>query len=515
MSERVIIELSEDIVNAMTDKEVEIIKLQKMMIKDLTHECNSYKNQLTTLIDSSSKHEIEVIELETQLDDLTARIADLIDKNNKLEDIHEDSVRSEEFHSLQSKYDQAAVTLEVNKATLKATLKTSHELERKLTDAQFKLGTLKHEHQDLTDSHKSISADNHFLTTQFKKEHEELVTANKLIAELKNDVSGFPIRMDNACKAAVKQYIDTHKEQSKVYIDKSDDQLKQSKKEIEQLNAELRTKNDEITSLNNCLALKDKDILDLEDMINIIEQKNEKSVGVYQQLEEQNKAQLKYCRDASELIASIHADNVKLQRDVVYLQQMFDFFGGKKVYTSESGITVFMLHNDFRECVSVPDWYEDKDTPNPLYPVFWVVHPNGMGHMVMIDKLKEHLLLPADLPKKYLVKNSEHTAIFEAIKKISLAEYVNALHVVTEISKKVAINAEYLDYNFAKTFDRSEFVRKCIIHGCLEKDKIKAMEEGFLLLNTLSTNYRNKQKAIKQRKLRQESSQSKKKKKKK
>lgn len=498
MSERIVIELSEDIVDGMDDKEIEIVKLQKMMVKELTRERDSLANRLAVLVEQSSKHEIEALEYESQLDSLTARIGSLIDENHRLEDKAEDSINIAAFDELQAKHDEVTIKLDVNKKTLAQVLKTSHELERKLADAQFRLGTATQSRDEYLAELTAVKNDNVFLKDRHESNESELAAANKLIKELELDVSGFHARIDNACKAAVKQYKDTH-QQSNVESKADNQQVLELKRQLKDEKAITATLTERIETTAYYLSelqiiCADKDAA---------EEASQKMLAPLMKsladLGTQNMKYEKYGKECSELVASIHADNVALKRDNLYLSQLMDFFGGQRIYTSPKGVTVFMLHNNFKECVEVPKCYADADTPDPAYPVFWVVHPNALGHMIMLNKSRDALLLPANLPKKYLISNGLHQEIFDAIKSVPLSKYIKALDDATEVSKKISLNAEYLDYDFAKPFERAEFIKKCIKHKCLDPEKLKDMEDNFMTLNALTSTYNIKQKAIQTR----------------
>lgn len=498
MSERIVIELSEDIVDGMDDKEVEIIKLQKMMVKELTRERDSLLNQLSVLVEQSSKHEVEALELESQLDSLTDRIGSLIDDNHRLEDKVESSINIAAFDELQAKHDEVTIKLDVNKKTLAQVIKTSHELERKLADAQFRLGTVTQSRDEYLTELTAVKNDNLFLKDRHESNESELATANKLIKELELDVSGFHARIDNACKAAVKQYKDTH-QQSNVESKADNQQILELKRQLRDEKAITATLTERIETTAYHLSelqmiCDDKDAVFAagQEVIAPLQQSLE-------DLEAKNLKYEKYGKECSELVASIHSENVTLRRDNLYLSQLMDFFGGKRIYISPKGVTVFMLHNNFKESVEIPKCYIDADTPDPAYPVFWVIHPNALGHMIMINKSHDSILLPDGLPKKYLISTGLHQEILTAIKSVSISKYIEALDVATEVSKKISLAAEYLDYDFAKTFERAEFIKKCIEHKCLDPEKLNGMVENFSMLNTLSLRYRNKQKAVQAR----------------
>ncbi|WP_318491864.1 hypothetical protein [Photobacterium leiognathi] len=495
-NQSITIELPDSAIDKIDDNEIEIVKLQQSLLKDVTAERDRLARQVNTLVEQASQHEIEVISYETQLDSLTGRIGELIDAQMALESRVSDSINLDKYKQLEAQFDDVALKLDVNKKTLANVIATNRELERRMADTSFKAGVANSDKSDLEEELTKLKKDHAYLVQQHKTANHVITDYKKQIRDLELDVKGFPVRMENACKAAVKQFQDSHQHQLQASSRGDKDHIVNLERSLNEERSKALELNQQVDALNEQLSTMSDDFKECMDLVQLSHENVNAMEAQYKRMKGENEKHKSYGKQCVELVASMQSDHVREQRDNIYLGHILEYFGGKALYADPDGTTVFMISSDLSAKVSVVGDGTPAETPHPKYPLFWVAHQNGLGHMAMISIDEQNLILPENLAKKYLVNTKHWDGILNAIRGNTLQEYQRALDEATTVAQNLSKQAEYFDYDFAQTFDRAKFIKAGFDCGAWNQEKLKSMEDDFYMLNTLAKRYRVRHKTV-------------------
>lgn len=399
-------------------------------------------------------------------------------------------ISASELKELNDKVLRLEAEVELAEQTRQQAIQRNYDQERKLEALQYQKDTVqrlfdeqRHGLARLKKEHSELSGEHELLSTEMKD-------ARKYIHQLEQELAGVPSRIENAVATALAN----HREGDGQEVARLNTAINEKQQEIERLTAEVDQLVADKTEVENELNTRTIQCNDALQLAQLAQENVHAMEGQYNLMKDRLVKYEGMAKQAAEMVAFTQEQLVQARRSSVYLTQLVKYLEGGSIYSHEDGTVVFGYHRDMSDATrSTGDGSPDL-TPHDDYPLYWVVNPDGVGHMVMLAASEDALLFPEQVDDSVLVGQEHKDGIVEAIKsRPKLSEQQNAMHEEMARAQGIMYSAELLDFNFADTYDRIKFI-KALIAGGQSQQEIDEMDKGFDQVIRLSQRYRSRQK---------------------
>lgn len=466
--------------------EVEQLLLQQSIIDELQQEKKTLEIQKEALRKQGADMDMELYARQARIEHLEGELDAARKTLTEKADISADEV-----DKLRAKITELEALLDSALYSKNQAIARNNDQERKLTAVQFQHDQV----QKLLDEKRlavnRYHAENAAQAAELDTLRCESADNQKYIKRLEDELAGVPVRIDNAVATALAGRSEVNHGEVTALRD-----------EVARLAGELI----QMTEQRDRLEAENASIHQQNaELIEIAKLGNQAVDTAFERWEKERSKHDRYKREAKEiieLVAGQHQELAKFKKDCLILAKAVECLQGGKIYHGDDGTMVFMLHNDIYTKVDQLGQQDGDDNaaPHPDYPLCWAVKPNGTGHLLMLSKSMENLVFPGKLDGDCLMDASHNDAVEEAIKsRPTMPEVEEAFQKSMETIGNVSVNAELLDYDFAKTHETVELIQAMIKAGW-SAEELEERKQGIALLQSLNAQYRSRRSGLEMRK---------------
>lgn len=488
-SELISIAFPKNAIDELRNDDVEVLKLQDHCIKTLNSDYRELETKYSFLVEQLANVNLELAESEVQCDALTERIATLVDANTELKAKIETTVDAGELEALMVENQRNVALIDMNKTALKKITKECRDHERHIADLNYRLGISERERLELSEQSAKNATTYSTMKADFDGLTADLSITKKNLLVAQAEIDGFPRRLDNACAAAVAKYRESLA-QPVFAATSTPSPIIVSNDECERLKSEVASLKDEVSELSRLNdLLTESNALFVEAQAGVDEQSKTMS-RLSSNIVKDNTECERYGKECAKQVGVIQAENILLSKENVFLSEVNQYLGGRRIISCADGTTVFMLPNDFSECLKLDPNVSDEANPHPDYPLFWAILPNGVGHMFSLSKNMDNLLLPINMDSSYLISDENRDEILEAIKKMPVAKYREQFNRDDRRSMLIAQNIEWIDEAFSRpSIKIADFIRESVNRNLVSQELADKINADFKMIQNLSSRH--------------------------